>query len=211
LEKLTEAFNRSVTPEDFVAYVYAVLAHPGYTERFWMQLETRQLRVPLTKDAGLFAEAVEIGRRLLWLHTFGERFTSRERPRGRIPRGRARCAQPIPDTRDRYPESFDWVEGSKGDGTLIVGKGAFGPVTREIYEFEVSGLKVVQSWLNYRMKRPRNVRKSSPLDDIRPERWTADFTGELLNVLWILEATIAIYPAQRDLLKCIVEGLEHEG
>ena len=38
----------------------------------------------------------------------------------------------------------------------------------------------------------------------RPERWTADFTGELLNVLWILEATVATYPLQADLLERIV-------
>jgi hypothetical protein len=210
LEELSETCGRAVTPEDFVAYVYAVLAHPGFTERFWVQLESRQLRVPLTKDADLFAEAVEIGKRLLWLHTFGERFTRRDRPRGRIPRGRARCTRAVPDAPDRYPDSFDWVDGPDGNGTLIVGEGVFAPVAREVYEFEVSGLKVVQSWLNYRMRRPRNVRKSSPLDDIRPERWTAEFTGELLNVLWILEATLAIYPAQRDLLERIVEGAEHE-
>jgi len=211
LELLSATFARPVTPEDFVAYVYAVMAHPGFTERFWTQLETRDLRVPLTNDSALFAKAVEIGRRLLWLHTFGERFTSRDRPRGRIPRGRTRCARPVPDAPDRYPESFEWVDGPRGDGTLIVGKSAFAPVRHEVYEFEVSGLKVVQSWLNYRMRRPRNVRKSSPLDDIRPERWTADFTGELLRVLWILEATIETYQAQRNLLERIIEGnLHHE-
>lgn len=60
------------------------------------------------------------------------------------------------------------------------------------------------------MRRPRSVRRSSPLDDIRPQRWTAAFTGELLNVLWILEATLATYPAQRNLLERIVEGIGHE-
>jgi hypothetical protein len=210
LDQLSRALALTVTPEDFVAYLYAVLAHPGFTERFWVQLETRQLRVPLTRNASLFEEGVEIGRRLLWLHSFGERFTSRERPRGRIPRGRARCTRAVPDAPDRYPDHFDWLEGPDGDGTLVVGDGAFAPVAREVYEFEVSGLKVVQSWLNHRMRRPRNVRRSSPLDDIRPERWTADFTGELLHVLWILEATIATYPAQRNLLERIVEGIHND-
>ena len=146
-----------MSPEDFVAYVYAVLAHPGFKERFWTQLETRQLRAPLTKDRVLFGEAVEIGRRLLWLHTFGERFTSRDRPRGRIPRGRSRCTRAVPADPDQYPDAFDWLAGPRGDGTLIVGAGEFAPVAREVYEFEVSGLRVVQSWLNYRMRRPRNV------------------------------------------------------
>jgi hypothetical protein len=109
-----------------------------------------------------------------------------------------------------YPNNFHWVEGPDGDGTLVVGEGAFAPVAQEVFEFEVSGLKVVQSWLNYRMRRPRNVRRSSPLDEIRPERWTAEFTGELLNVLWILEATIATYPAQRNLLERIIEEIQND-
>lgn len=210
LDGLSQTYGRAVTPEDFLAYVYAVFAHPGFTERFWTQLESRELRVPLTKDAALFAEAVGIGQRLLWLHTFGERFSSRERPRGRIPRGRARCIRAVPDDAERYPDEFSWNAGPDGDGTLLVGAGAFAPVPRGVYEFEVSGLKVVQSWLNYRMRRPRSVRRSSPLDDIRPQRWTAEFTGELLHVLWILEATIEVYPAQRELLDRIVAGAGHE-
>lgn len=166
--------------------------------------------MPLTRSASLFVEAVRIRQRLLWLPTFAERFTSRDRPRGRIPHGRARSTHGVPDGPDRYPDSFDWVDGPTGDGTLIVGDGAFAPVARAVYEFEVSGLKVVQSWLNYRMRRPRNVRRSSPLDDIRAQHWTAVSTGELLNVLWILEATLATYPAQRRLLERITEGIEHE-
>ena len=193
-----------MTPEHFAAYIYAVLAHPAFTERFWTQLESRDLRVPISGDGELFAEAVAIGERLLWLHTFAERFTSRQRPRGRIPRGRARCTRSVPDTRDGYPERFEWLDAD--GGTLVVGDGAFAPVSREIYQFEVSGLKVVQSWLNYRMRRPRNARRSSPLDDIRPERWTAEFTTELLHVLWILEATIDTYPRQAELMEHVMNN-----
>jgi len=85
----------------------------------------------------------------------------------------------------------------------------FGPVTAPVepgvYEFEVSGLKVVQSWLKYRMKRGGG-RKSSPLDDIRPEHWTGDFTTELLELLWVLEATLGEYPAQARLLSAVTKG-----
>jgi len=37
-------------------------------------------------------------------------------------------------------------------------------------------------------------KKSSPLDDIRPEGWTAEMTRELLALLWVLEWTLAQYP-----------------
>ena len=83
--------------------------------------------------------------------------------------------------------------------------GCLQPVEPEVYEFEVSGLKVLQSWLGYRM-RSRKGKKSSPLDDMRPERWTAQFTTELLELLWVLEATLAIYPSQAQLLDEVLGG-----
>ena len=49
-------------------------------------------------------------------------------------------------------------------------------------------------------------RKSSPLDDIRPKRWTSQFTIELLELLWVLEATLDTYPEQAELLEAVVEG-----
>ncbi len=49
-------------------------------------------------------------------------------------------------------------------------------------------------------------KKSSPLDDIRPEHWTGQFTTELLELLWVLEATIEGYPAQTKLLDAVVAG-----
>lgn len=74
-----------------------------------------------------------------------------------------------------------------------------------MWEFEVSGLKVVQSWLGYRM-RNRKGKKSSPLDDIAPEHWPPEFTSELLRLLHLLEETLDIYPQQAALLERIVQG-----
>ena len=88
-------------------------------------------------------------------------------------------------------------------GTLRVGEGEFTPVEPEVYEFEVSGLKVVQSWLKYRMKKGAG-RKSSFLDGIRPVHWTSQFTTELLELLWVLEATVKSYPEQARLLEAVV-------
>ncbi|MCD6155295.1 MAG: N-6 DNA methylase [Candidatus Verstraetearchaeota archaeon] len=202
LELLSETYGREVTPEDFIAYLYGVLAHPAFAERFWRELESREIRVPITKDAKLFEEARELGAYLLWLHTYGERFVPEGESRGHIPPGKARCIKPVPGDPENYPESFEYNDHTK---TLRVGKGEFAPVEPEVYEFEVSGLKVVQSWLKYRMKEGAG-KKSSPLDDIRPKRWTSQFTTELLELLWVLEATIEKYPDQRRLLEAVIAG-----
>ena len=89
--------------------------------------------------------------------------------------------------------------------TLHVGEGEYAPVAPEAYGFEVSGLKVVQSWLRYRM-RDGAGRASSPLDGVRPGCWTSRFTTELLEVLWVLEATVEGWPEQERLLAAVVEG-----
>jgi len=199
---LATAYDRAVSAEDFAAYAYAILAQPEFTDRFSKELGTRELRLPLTKDTRLFKQVAEFGRRLLWLHTYGERFTAKNRSKGQIPRGAARCTKAVSSKPADYPDSFDYDPTAK---RLTVGAGAFEPVDPDVYEFDVSGLNVVQSWLGYRMRSGQG-RKSSPLDDIRPQRWTAQFTTELLQLLWILEATIAGYPQQADLLDSVLQG-----
>ena len=54
----------------------------------------------------------------------------------------------------------------------------------------MSGYEVVKGWLGFRMKQ-RSGRKSSPLDEIHPTAWIAALTTELLELLWVLEASIA--------------------
>ena len=202
LGMISETYGHDVKPEDVFAYVYGVLAHPAFTSRYAKELENRELRVPVTKNAALFAQARDMGETLLWLHTYGQRFTGKNRRRGHVPQGKARCTRPVPGDASRYPGDYEYNGTMQ---TLRVGEGLFAPISKQTYDLEVSGLKVVQSWLDYRMKGGAG-RKSSPLDDIRPERWTSDFTTELLQLIWVVEATLAIYPMQAELLCSVVDG-----
>jgi len=202
LDLLVEAYGRAVTPEDFLAYVYGVLAQPSFTERFAEELGTRELRVPITKDAALFEEVRGVGAKLLWLHTYAQRFVPKGKHRGQVPKGKASNTKAVPGDAGNYPQGYQYDEGSK---TLHVGNGAFAPVDPEVFAFEVSGLKVVRSWLDYRMKEPKGKR-SSPLDEINPEQWPSAFTTELLELLWVLEATVAEYPKQSQLLEAVLGG-----
>jgi hypothetical protein len=202
LDALGGAFKRRVTPEDFLAYVYGALAQPAFTSRYAKELETRELRVPITKDAALFGKVRDAGARLLWLHTFGERFVPRGKRIGQVPHGAAKCTKPVPGDKDGYPSSFSYHEATR---TLQIGGGEFRPVAPDIFAFEVSGLKVLHSWLKYRMKKGAG-RKSSPLDGIRPEQWPGQFTTELLELLWVLEATVAEYTGQAKLLQAVLAG-----
>lgn len=192
----------SVTANNLFAYCYAVLTAPAFVEMFWEELTFPGPRVPVTKDRALFQKAVRLGRRLIWLHTYGERFVpARHRP-GEVPQGRARCRRAVPDRPEGYPEEFSYNDTSQ---LLRVGEGEFGPVSKAVWDFSVSGLQVVHSWLSYRMKAGAG-RSSSPLDDIRPERWTAEMSQELLELLWVLEATVAMFPELKQTLEAIIAG-----
>ena len=71
-----------------LAYLAGVAANPAYTARFRKELAQPGLRIPITARPELFTQAVELGRRVIWLQTFGERFESILLRRGeRIVRG----------------------------------------------------------------------------------------------------------------------------
>lgn len=190
LDTFSAEYGEAVSPEELFAYAYAVLGSPAYTETFAEELSIPGPRLPITKNHALFRRGAELGRWLVGLHTYGERFG------GSVPRGNARVEKAIPDSPERYPENYSYDPVEK---TLKVGEGELRPVEPEVYEYNVSGLEVVKSWLGYRKKNPTG-KKSSPLDEIRPERWTGDMTRELLELLWVLEATVEKEPELAELL-----------
>ncbi|WP_419918208.1 type ISP restriction/modification enzyme [Candidatus Poriferisocius sp.] len=196
LPALSRILGTEVAAEDLLAYVYGLGATPAFSDKFGERLAeaTGPVRIPITRDPELFAEAVALGRDLLWWHTWGERFA----PPGHreLPPGSAKQVHPVVEMPDRY----DYDPATR---TLTVGSGTFAPVAPEVWDFEVSGHEVLKSWLGYRM-RVRKGRKSSPLDDIRPTHWTQ--TEELLLVLSIIEHTVEVTPKAADLLERITAG-----
>jgi len=207
LDLIGETYGAAVTPEDLIGYIAGVLGHPGYTERFHDELEVPGPRVPLTKDAGLFCRAVELGQQVIAWQTYAERFPeSIGTTAGYVPQGSASLLKAIPDDPEKYPISLNRdVRYDDVKRELRVGEGVFGDIDPRVWAYEVSGLRVVRSWLGYRMLE-RSGRKSSPLDDIRPERWSGEMTRELQHLLWVLEGVIALEPAQDALLGEIIAG-----
>ena len=203
LETICTGYGTVVSAERLFAYAYGVLAQPEYMERFWEELELPPPRLPITKDSVLFQRVADHGARLLYLHTYGTRFVGPGHD-GSVPQGMALCTRSVPF--DKYPagSSYDQQE-----HILRVGDGEFAPVKPDVWNYSVSGLQIVKSWLD-RRKLKRSGRQSSPLDEIRPERW--DFTEELLELLWVIEATLDLQPEGTTLLAevCASELFSHD-
>jgi hypothetical protein len=66
---LTQAVGATPSPEDALAYIYAILYAPSYRARYADFLKRDFPRVPLTTNRKLFDALVEIGRELIALHT----------------------------------------------------------------------------------------------------------------------------------------------
>jgi hypothetical protein len=161
----------------------------------------------LTADPLLWKEAVHLGRTVLWLHTYGERFTDSadRRPEGppRLPSDRKpQVTATIPDAEDGMPRDISYDPATQ---TLHVGTGRIRPVPPQVWDYEVSGMKVVRKWFDYRKKNPR-VRWSSPLDEDHAQYWPPGFTSELLSLLNVLALCTDLEPQQADLLNRVCGG-----
>jgi Predicted helicase len=200
---LTTALSRNVTSADVLAYAAGVVAHAGYTRTFTDELTTPGIRVPITTDPDLWAEATALGEHVIWLHTYGATFTGPGRPHGnvRYPRGDTRqplCTKPI----TTMPESMSYDEKRSA---VIMGDGEFCPVRHEVWEYAVGGKNIIKSWFNYRRKDPGG-RRTSPLDHIHPTTWDPDWTTEAIDLLTVLTRLVELEPDQDELLRRVLSG-----
>lgn len=212
---LAEVYGHPVAAEDVMAYLAAVLANPAFTARFQPDLVQPGLRVPLTADPALFAEAAELGRELIWLHTYGERFADPSAGRPKAPPRMALGERPvipegggIPGAPEPLPDTMEYDPAMR---RLRVGNGFIDNVSPAMWGYEVSGKQVVWHWFSYRRHdrtRPQigDKRPPSPLDRIQPEHWLHEYTTDLIDLLNVLGRVVALEPAQARLLERILEA-----
>ena len=99
IDKLNHVLGGQIAPEDLFAYSYSLLSSPAYVEHFSEELIIPGPRIPITKNVKLFDKGVALGRRLIWLHTFGERFVPKGKEAETVHQGKARCIEAVPGMR----------------------------------------------------------------------------------------------------------------
>lgn len=209
LAALSAVYGVVVGAEDVMAYLAAVMAHPAFIARFASDLVNPGLRVPITADPQLFADAVAIGREVVWLHSFGERFVDQaaRRPPGppRLPRADGPCIPAegaIPSEPTPLPETISY---DPATCRLQIGTGFVANVPQAVWEYQVSGMQVVRQWFSYRrFDRTRPIigdrRPPSPLEAVQPAGWLAEYTTDLIDLLNVLGLLVNLEPRQATLL-----------
>ena len=212
---LTQRNGFQVRAEDLVAYISATAAHPAFTACFQNDLSTPGLHIPFTADRNVFAQAVELGRTIIWLHTFGERMADPAKGRPteppRLPpvrRPRIPKAGAIPQDPEAMPDSISYDANKR---RLLVGTGYVENVEPGVWSYQVSGRQVLPHWFSYRKaNRERPImgdrRPPSLLGKIQPDHWLAEYTTELINVLNVLGMLVDLEPTQAILLEKICAG-----
>jgi hypothetical protein len=106
------------------------------------------------------------------------------------------------------PDSISYDAANK---RLLIGQGYVERVAPETWNYEVSGKQVLLQWFSYRKaNRERPIigdrRPPSPLGDIQPEYWLAEYTSELINLLNVIGLLVELEPEQARLFEQICTG-----
>ncbi|WP_304192864.1 type ISP restriction/modification enzyme [Rothia mucilaginosa] len=218
-QMLRERFGDNA-PGDLVYYLAALTGHPGYVRTFDEPLQQAGIRVPLTADPELWERAVQLGKQVVWLHTYGERGEPLPGMKylHQLPEG-ADYALPTPtvDMGKTMPEkkpsfSPDTVTGSLSEeenisvtGTVSFGQARCENVEKRVFDYTIGGNQVLGLWAKYRLKKPV-VRRSSSLNDIVQREWPEAWSEEYERLLYTLTHLVHLEPAQEKLLDEVLAG-----
>lgn len=215
VKHLAVVLGQDLDAPTLFAYIVGITAHPGFVSRFADDLSTPGLRVPLSADPQLFSEVAGIGRRSIWLQTFGERMVDpaegRPEARPRLPDDRAPkvpAEGAISTTPGEMADSLGYDATRK---RLLVGNGYVDGVTPAMWTYNVSGKEVLTQWFSYRRsnrERPLigDKRPPSKLETIKPDRWLPEYTTELLELLHVIGLLVDLEPRHAELLTAVCDG-----
>ena len=106
------------------------------------------------------------------------------------------------------PASVSEIVFDPATQTLKVGDGLLTGVSSGVWEFNVSGMKVVPKWLGYRTLRGagRAASSGNPLDRIRHTAWQPEWSEELRRLVTVLEEHLQMQAIGSQLLDQVLAG-----
>jgi hypothetical protein len=154
----------------------------------------------------MWASAVQIGARLIWLQTYAERLRDPNDDRGATLPAVAGLEWITPIT--RMPQKPGNVAHDPSTQTLSLGDGTLAGVREDVWDYSISGMQVVKRWISYRTAggAGRAANSSNPLDRIRPVTWASAWNDELLELISVVTHTVEAQPRQAALLDAICDG-----
>lgn len=217
-QMLRERFGNNA-PDDLVYYLAALTGHPGYVRTFDEPLQQAGIRVPLTADPKLWERAVQLGKQVVWLHTYGERGEPlpgmkylHQLPEGAdytLPTPTVDMGKTMPEKKPNFsPDPVDSLSEKQNNpvmGTVSFGQARCENVEKRVFDYTIGGNQVLGLWAKYRLKKPV-VRRSSSLNDIVQREWPEAWSEEYERLLYTLTHLVHLEPAQEKLLDEVLTG-----
>ena len=174
-----DPFNlpKDVSPEEILAYLYAVLHSPTYRERYYDFLKYDFPRIPLPQDIEQFRTLAALGQQLIDLHLL----KNVSRPEVAPTRSGTSAVH-------RFEGEGDGVVGRVRyvDGRVWINKSQyFTDVPEEVWEYEIGSYRVCEKWLRDRrgeVLSHADVRRYRAILVSIAE--TLGVTAEIDSVLW---------------------------
>ena len=135
-QKFNDAVGKETTPEEILAYIYAVLHSLSYRERYKEFLKVDFPRIPLPKTAKEFNRLTAIGQQLIDLHLMNNAQSWK-------------CTTTFPEVGSQQVDFQKWKDGQ----VWINDKQYFGNVPESVWEFYIGGYQPAQKWLKDRKGR----------------------------------------------------------
>ncbi|QXW98512.1 N-6 DNA methylase [Rothia mucilaginosa] len=218
-QMLRERFGDNA-PGNLVYYLAALTGHPGYVRTFDKPLQQAGIRVPLTADPKLWERAVQLGKQVVWLHTYGERGEPlpgmkylHQIPEGAdyvLPTPTVDMGRTMPTKQPSFLPNSVTDELAEKQNTPVRGTVSFGRarcenVEKRVFDYTVGGNRVLGMWAKYRLKKPKTNRSSS-LNDIVQREWPEAWSEEYERLLYTLTHLVHLEPAQEKLLDEVLAG-----
>lgn len=135
-QKFNNAIGRVASPEELLAYIYAILHSPSYRERYKEFLKVDFPRIPLPTSESEFVRLVQIGHQLIDLHMMRNTQSWK-------------CDTTFPEPGSQQIDMLKW----KDKKVWINKQQYFGNVPEEVWDFYIGGYQPAQKWLKDRKGR----------------------------------------------------------
>lgn len=134
--KFNNAIGKETSPEELLAYIYAVLHSPLYRDRYREFLKTDFPRIPLPSSAAEFDRLAAIGQKLIDLHLMNNAQNWK-------------CTTTFPAGGSQLVEQLE----RKDSQVWINQEQYFGNIPEAVWNFHIGGYQPAQKWLKDRKGR----------------------------------------------------------
>lgn len=204
LEALSDHYGFNVTVTDLHDYMVGMTTHPAFKVLFAEDVQSGELRIPLTGEADLFRAACEAGHRVADIlgHYGADTPSPTSLANGLLSWPQAQFGYtPAPTQKPKWTLTEGDPDNPAPDDLFVMefGDNIFADVPRRVKDYKIGMTNMLKLWTERRMNKPYG-KSMSPLDKITPTVWEKGWSEELYRMLCGIDMLCGLHDQQEDIL-----------